>query len=530
MNRQEFVGLFTIIALAGLVAIFVVLANVGTQGRYKIGVHFKSAAGLHKGALVYESGVVVGIVDRTELLPDDFTVDVILAIDNNVDIPRSAKFLIQAPLTGDSSLEIVPPVPAPQPAGMAAPTQAPQAVAILPHEVLPIPQQPQGTNPATIQDLLDQGQGEVRRLDALLAGLEQREPKLLNTLQSALDNANQLSSTANRQISQLATRLDALTASLQVALNQGSANINDLTGQLDLTVRRNSGKVDSLLASLDASARSLNATADSVQQLAQNPQLKNNLLETTRGIAETATTVASLANDLRTVTGNPQTQAQLRDTIANADAATQKVNSLLGDFGGTSSVYGVDRGATPAPGGSPQPGGAAGQRGKPNPSDVQANVKNKLGSIVRNLVALQLRVSELDRQRANTNSSPLLTRDRGPSTDINAILLPRGSTYLFSGANDIGGPAPSWNFAAMATVRPHFQVGGGVLYSRLGARAVYNPGRTGLGFEGRIYDLRRPTTDGYLNLKLGDGLELFGGERDALRNGRRTTFGLQYQF
>jgi len=96
-----------------------------SQGRYRIGVHFKSAAGLHKGALVYESGVVVGIVDRTQLLPDDFTVDVILALDNNVDSPRSAKFLIQAPLTGDSSLEIVPPVPAPQPAGMAAPTQSP---------------------------------------------------------------------------------------------------------------------------------------------------------------------------------------------------------------------------------------------------------------------------------------------------------------------------------------------------------------------------------------------------------------------
>src|ERR1700736_4269140 len=169
MNRQALVGIFTVVALLGLFGFFLVLANVGTQGRYKIGVHFKSAPGLHKGALVYESGVVVGVVDQTQLLPEDFTVDVILAINNNVDVPRNARFLIQAPLTGESTVGIVPRVPVSQPSGMAAPTNAPNAVAVLPRQVLPLDQQPQGTNPATIQDLLDQGQGEVRRLDRRLA-------------------------------------------------------------------------------------------------------------------------------------------------------------------------------------------------------------------------------------------------------------------------------------------------------------------------------------------------------------------------
>jgi hypothetical protein len=83
----------------------------------------------------------------------------------------------------------------------------------------------------------------------------------------------------------------------------------------------------------------------------------------------------------------------------------------------------------------------------------------------------------------------------------------------------------------MAQVRPGLSVGGGVLYSRLGARAVYSPALSrGLGLEARIYDLRRPTTDAYANFKLGNGLTIFGGERDMLRDGRRTTFGLQYQF
>ena len=186
MNRQAIVGLFTILGLLALFVVFFVLSNVGTGGRYKIGVHFKSASGIHKGALVYESGVNVGMVDSLHLLPQDFTVDIILAINNTVDIPRDARFIIQAPLTGDATLEIVPRAPAPRPSGVAAPTPAPGAVAVWPREVAPLEQQPQGTNPATLTDLLEQGQGEVTRLDTLLADLEQREPALLNTLQSAL--------------------------------------------------------------------------------------------------------------------------------------------------------------------------------------------------------------------------------------------------------------------------------------------------------------------------------------------------------
>jgi ABC-type transporter Mla subunit MlaD len=95
--------------------VFFVLSNLGTGGRYKIGVHFQSASGIHSGALVYESGVNVGVVDSLQLQPADFTVSIILAINNNVDIPRDARFIIQAPLTGDATLEIVPKAPVPWP-------------------------------------------------------------------------------------------------------------------------------------------------------------------------------------------------------------------------------------------------------------------------------------------------------------------------------------------------------------------------------------------------------------------------------
>jgi ABC-type transporter Mla subunit MlaD len=525
MSRQTIVGLFTVLGLLAIFAVALVLANVGTGGRYLIGVHFKTAAGLHKGALVYESGVIVGVVDQTRLLPEDFTVDVIMAINNAVDVPRDSRFLIAAPLTGDATIEILPPALPVRPAAAIGATPPPAPVALLPREVLPLEQQPEGTNPATINDLLEEGQGEVHRLDRMLAQVEVSEPRLLNSLQDALNNANTLTGEGSKRLFRLTDRLDALTASLQVSMEAGGKNLVDMTAQLDSDVRRNGGNVDTMLSMLAKTSVALNETVDQVRDLASNPQMHQNLLDVTKGLAQTATTIGAITSDMRTVTGNPQTQAQLRDTIANTDAATQKLNGLLRTLGGSSSVYGVDAGATPAPGASVVP--AAG--GTPVPAAKVESLRSGIGAVARRLIAVQIRLSELDQLHPGTAGQPLLqTAQRGPQTDFNAVLLPKGTTSLLTGANDIGTPQNSWNLALRQNVAPHLWLGGGVLYSNLGALAQYEPGP--VGFEARLYDPQYPTLDAYGDLNVAHGLQLFGGERDVTHTGRRTVFGLQLQF
>jgi ABC-type transporter Mla subunit MlaD len=532
------VGLFTLLGLVALFAVFLFAANVGTGGRYQTAVHFKSAAGLHKGALVYESGVIVGVVDQTKLMPEDFTVDVIMGINNGVDVPRNARFLIAAPLTGDATVEIVPPAAAPRPVGLVGPTPKPEAVALLPREVLPIEQQPQGTNPTTLRDLLEEGQGEVHRLDRMLAQLEDNEPKLLTSLQSALNNANDLTSQGSKRLYRLADRLDTLTQTMQVAMDAGSKNIVDITGQLDGTIKRNTANVDTMFSMLSKSSVALNQTVDQVRDLASNPQVHQNLLDTTKGLAQAATTLGQMTQDLRNVTGNPQTQAQLRDTIANTDAATQKLNTLLRQFGGTSSVLGVDAGATPAPGAVTAPGGGVpggsissvpNAASSPTVGTIPQNFKSRIGAVAHNLLAIQIRLSELDSfKTGSTGTHSLQTTRQGPQSDVNAFILPSGKTSLFVGANDIGTPQTSWNVAVKENLAPHVYIGGGVLYSTLGAIAQYNPGVVGV--EARIYDPAYPTLDAYGNINLGKGVQLFGGERDITHSGRRTVFGLQLQF
>ncbi|MFY9665135.1 MAG: MlaD family protein [Candidatus Cybelea sp.] len=519
MTRQAQVGAFAIVALLLLFGIFYVITDFGTRHTgYRIGVHFQSAAGLTPGALVYFSGVNIGSVDSVELLADN-TVDVILAINRDIDVPLASRFLIQAPLTGSPSVVILPPREKPP-------------MPLLPRQVLPIGEQPHGTNGASVADLLLEGQGSLKRFDTLMAMIEQRTPKLINTLQTTLNNANDLTLSTKATLQRLSGELLALGANLQGSLGEASANVVQLSATLNSSATVDSKKVGALLDEFQSTATSLNRSMTALQDLATDPRLKANIMATTENIAQTTATLAALTRDLRTVTGDPQTQAQVRNTVANLDAVMQKANSLLGELGAKSSVYGVDAGATPAPPtvpySSPYPGttpGAAVTPGGISPA-TRSQLQGKLAQLARNLVAIQVRLSGLS-QQVNPGLNPVLTSSQGPLGDINLVLLPHASTSVIVGANAIG-TNTTWN-AVLQKNQGDFHIGAGVLYSQIGVLGQYAPMR-GLGFETRIYDLTYPLVDVYGNLHVSPSAELFFGERDILHASRRTTFGLQYQF
>jgi len=533
MTRQAQVGLFVILGILAVFTVFFVLSDFGTRTRgYKIGVHFRDASGLRVSSIVYLSGVPIGAVDRIALLRD-YSTEVVMAINPGYDIPVGSRFLIQAPITGEPSVLIAPP------------HRVAANSATLPHEVLPIGQQPAGANPVSFADLLEQGQGEVRRLDDILAQFQQAEPLLLAELKSTLANANTLTANANRSLSVATSQVQQLANSLQKNLTLASTNVVDLTGSLNTVVKRDSGQIDQLLAQLNRTSRSFGDTVDALHDVATNPQVKTSLVNTTRDFALTAQTFAQISADLRKVTGNGQTQAQLRDTIAQLDATTQKVNSLAGSLGGTSDVYGVDAGATPAPsppaapapngapnsppgGGASPPARVSGQKSNNGAVDT---LRNRINRFTADLVQLQVRAGYLTPQRPGSydrNTSPLLTADRGPQSDFNLLVLPKGSTGLKLGFNDIGSRGTSTANAVLLKRSRNFTYGGGVEYSQLGLETSV-AGRL-LGLEARAYDLRHPTLDTYLNFFVAPKIQIFAGERDLGHASRRTTTGLQFEF
>jgi phospholipid/cholesterol/gamma-HCH transport system substrate-binding protein len=520
MTKQAQVGAFTLVALLLLFGVFYLITDFGTRHTgYQVGVHFQSAAGLTSGAQVYFSGVDAGSVEKVSLLPDN-SVEVVLAIKDDIDIPMDSRFLIQAPLTGSPAVVIVPPRRQPP-------------FALLPRQVLPVDQQPRGSNAASIADLLTEGQGEIKKLDSLMALLEKRTPRLLDTLQTTLNNANDLTMTTKSSIQRISVELGALGENLDTSLSAASANVVQLSATLNSAATIDSKKLGVLLDQFGSTASSLNRSMTALQGLATDPRLKENVLATTENIAATTATLAQLTKDLRSVTGDPQTQAQMRNTVANLDAVMQKANSLLGQLGASSSVYGVDESATPAPltvpSTSPYPGAPpAGSPTQPSGISpaVRAKVQGKLSSLAHDLVAIQVRLSGLSPEHA-TGPNPVLTNSRGPLGDINLVVLPHGTTSVMVGANAIGNNT-TWN-AVLEKQKGDFQFGGGVLYSQVGVLGRYQPLR-GFGFETRVYDLTYPMIDLYGNFRIAPGAQLFFGQRDVTHATRRNTFGLQYQF
>src|ERR1700681_1359442 len=268
MSRQALVGLFVIVGAAALFGVFYFLGDFWTRSRgYKIGVHFQTAAGLHRAAIVSMSGVNVGAIDDVELEPD-YSVDVILAVKPGFEIPTESKFLILAPLTGEPSVIIQPPRGGGQ-------------LATLPHEILPLDKQPQGKNPTSIQDLLEQGQGEIRRFDHILADLERRAPHLLSELDSAMQNANHLTTEARASLAVFGDSANGMMATLNRSASAAGENLVDLTSTLDATVKRNGRQIDGIIAQLSQTSSSVNQSAGSLRDFATNPKMKQDLLETT---------------------------------------------------------------------------------------------------------------------------------------------------------------------------------------------------------------------------------------------------------
>ncbi len=220
-----------------------------------------------------------------------------------------------------------------------------------------------------------------------------------------------------------------------------------------------------LLDRFNSTALALNHSMTALQGLATDPRLKANVLATTQNIADTTATLAAMTKDLRTVTGNPQTQAQLRNTIANLDALMQKANSLLARTGWHEQRL-RRRPRRDAGAGSEVPRPARALRRPPaSRPEARANLHAKLAGLTRDLVAIQVRLSGLSPQH-NPGLNPVLTPSRGPLGDINLVLLPHATTSVMVGANAIGNNT-TWN-AVLEQQKGNFHFGAGVLYSQIG--------------------------------------------------------------
>jgi phospholipid/cholesterol/gamma-HCH transport system substrate-binding protein len=445
---------------------------------YQIGVHFADVGGLQEGATVLLSGVPAGEVTKIQLFPDQ-TVDVIATIDKDKVILKGSTFVVATSLTGQATLVIKPP-------------RDYQTAEVMVHGVPPEFEQPWGVLPASIADLVSMAEERMKGLDKTLAEVNVELPKIAAKFDALATHTDQLIAHTDTNLASLASSLEGTATELQRVVARSGSNIEELTGNLNGLVTANKPRLQELVDSLASTAKNLNTSMANFASLTSDPSLHKNLTQTLSNVKDASESMKQVASDIEGITGDPKVKSELKGTINDLSSAIAKANDILGTF------------SSAAPNSSPAPGGSGAPPKRSNP----------LSNL--NLVTTQVRETWVK------------SGGGGPASDVNVTLLPRLSTNVTFGVNDLGYKS-SYNFLINSRQSPAFTFSGGVLYSKLGAKAVYQPGPLGLDL--RLYDPKHPTLDLYGDIQLSKRLQLFYGERGV--TGQSTpspSFGIQGSF
>lgn len=312
-------------ARLGLLALaFAIVAAIGISfgvkvlrgnGGYQMGVHFPTAAGIAPGAQVFFNGVNIGTVSKVKILPDT-TIDMILTIFRATDIPKSAKFSVQSTFTGSPTIAIV--VPKPRAALNEVPTPVPQSD-LLPKRLVPVAEQPVGSTPLTLEDVMGESKALGDRAYRMLSLAKPYGPQLLGHVRNARENG-----VAMKQ--QMQTALPAIMASLQSSMARAKANVTSAQTALR---DHDEPKLAAVAASFERSARDMGRVTSALGPLKRDPLVHSNLQAAAVNLRDTTATMTELSRDMEFVTKNQQTRAELQDAGRRLGDILARLKSLI---------------------------------------------------------------------------------------------------------------------------------------------------------------------------------------------------------
>jgi phospholipid/cholesterol/gamma-HCH transport system substrate-binding protein len=493
MSTAVRVGVFSVLTVLGIFVVWYILGNVSLRrNSYQIGIHFSNVVGLQPGSDVQLAGVDIGIVDDIKLLPDQ-TATVVCSIHSENTLYRGSIFTVTQTLTGSqSTLAIIPP----RDLASAVP---------LPKRILPEAEQPEGTVPPTIADLLNEGQKRLLELDKTLAIVNTELPGIVRNFNGVAVHTDSLIVHADKNFNQLGQQLNMTVASVNGVVSQlngllavNGRNITDMTTGMRQLLATNGPKVAGLIENLSATAANLNKTMASVQSIASDPNLKANLVATTANLKDSSEKLKEIATNIQDVTGDPKIQAELKSTVQNLDETIAKANDILGNFS-------TAQGAGPNPPGAGTPGASPVPYVTPLPGSHQAapqaasfHMGSNGGLSQFDLISGQVRLY--------WNYRP-----QGALSDVNFTLLPRFPTHLTFGVEGLGSTT-TYDFLVGRRASPSLDLGFGVLHSQLGLRTNWQ-GLGPFGARADLYNSKQPQLDLYGDLRLAQRLQFYYGEQ-----------------
>lgn len=358
MSPAAKVGMVAVIALILFGLVVTQIGGIANERGQEYVVTFQNVGGLATKAPVLLAGVKVGTVSKMELNSEDSRVQVTMLITREgVNLYRSRRpddppgsyyvYTVAGNLLGDKWLDIrtgrIPPD---------TPPVKPEGEPIL------------GEPPVSLDDLAREGNavmGEFREsvtaLNELVADKKFQSDiretmgnftQISRNLNGATSDARLLVASLNGRVQRLGGALEGVIAHVDETMQGFAADarivgsdLRQFSGGLRGAVTRNQGNIDQVVGTLRETAVTLNRTMRSLEQLAGNKEIREDVIAAVDNLRRTSEEVQGIASDIRSVTADPEVQGDLRDTIQNAKEATEEAKGLLGRFRGLGSGFGT---------------------------------------------------------------------------------------------------------------------------------------------------------------------------------------------
>ncbi len=321
--RQNFLtGLAVLLAVAAVVGGIGWLSGTLSFNRNThYTVIFDNVKGLAEGSIVQMAGVNIGKVDAVSLtrnlsgFPDN-KARIDLSVKPPHQIPQGSRFLIVTPVFGNVNTLTVVPNSEPAP-------PFPEGDIIV------------GESSTGIEDLLKKSEPLIEQTQTLLATVQksaeaaakftndaqtQRDLKL--TLRNLAETTEQLPGLlrqSERQLNALSGQTQALLVKVNRAADSGqqiAANAEGLTGDLRATVNENRAGLRSLVQNASETASSFATLADNISGTVGNKDIQQNLVAASENLAAITSRLDATATDLNRLSSDPRLSADVRETVS----------------------------------------------------------------------------------------------------------------------------------------------------------------------------------------------------------------------
>jgi phospholipid/cholesterol/gamma-HCH transport system substrate-binding protein len=326
------VGMIVILAL---VMLGLVMSQLSYWKHREVGVPyyvvFTNVGGLQVGSPVRKAGVDIGRVTKIQIIGRDEKIKelidkvkvTIFVYNKNEVLTKTSLFNISSTFMGDKWLEILP----------------------RDGEVLKVGEMAQGKSPVTLDDLIVKSEETLKELKTAVDNFNNLvgDAKVQKDLKDTVANVRSISGNLKTASAKINTTIDRLSGRMVAVVDQAHSVMNDVdfqvkkvggdvsafSGTLKRMALKNEKSLNDMVSNLNETSHNLNASMKAIKNLVTDNKFSGDIMKTLDKLASASEQVEGIANDVRSITSDPQIKEDLKKTVHEARETAAGANDLI---------------------------------------------------------------------------------------------------------------------------------------------------------------------------------------------------------